>query len=288
MHDAIRSMLTEYNCDSETKAIQALREILQEITLLGLWRSKFFEHAAFYGGTALRILYGLDRYSEDLDFSLIVPDKNFDLNRYMPAIEKELTGFGFAVRVEVQQKRVVTPIQSAFVKTGTIQSLLTISTDETITRTIPTGRLLKIKLEIDTDPPSGFDVEAKYLLKPIPFAVRTYVLPDLFAGKIHALLCRKWKSRVKGRDWYDLIWYLANYPELHLAHLEKRMRQSGHWQKESSLDKAALFKLFNQAIEELNIIQAQKDVLPFVKDPGAVEVWSKDFFRSVVGRICLV
>jgi predicted nucleotidyltransferase component of viral defense system len=288
MLDAIRRMLKGYDSDSEARAVQALREILQEITLLGLWRSKFFEHGAFYGGTALRILYGLDRYSEDLDFSLLVPDKNFDLNRYMPAIEKELIGFGFAVRAEVQQKRVITPIQSAFIKTDTIQSLLTISTDKTITRTIPPGRLLKIKLEIDTDPPPGFDVEAKYLLKPIPFAVRTYVLPDLFAGKIHALLCRKWRDRVKGRDWYDLVWYLTHYPELHLTHLEQRMRQSGHWQKEFSLDKVALYKLLDQAIEQLNINQARQDVSPFLKDPGIIEVWSKDFFRSVIGRICLV
>lgn len=288
MHDAIRRMLNSYDCDSEARAVQALREILQEITLLGLWRCKFFEHSAFYGGTALRILYGLDRYSEDLDFSLLVPDKKFDLNRYMPAIEKELMGFGFDVQAQVQQKSVITPIQSAFVKADTIQSLLTISTDQTITRTIPPGRLLKIKLEIDTDPPPGFEVEAKYLLKPIPFAVRTYVLPDLFAGKIHALLCRKWKNRVKGRDWYDLVWYVTHYPELHLNHLEQRMRQSGHWQKEVSLDKYALQKLFDQAIEQLDINQARKDVLPFLKDPGAIEIWSKDFFWSVVGRISLV
>lgn len=288
MHEAIKSMLAKYEYDSEDGAVHALREILQEIALLGLWRGKFFEHGAFYGGTALRILYGLDRYSEDLDFSLMKPDANFDLNEYMQAVKRELQGFGFDVRAEVQPKNSSTSIRSAFVKADTIQSLLEISTSQDIVGVMHPGRLLKIKLEIDTDPPSEFNVEAKYLLNPIPFAVRTYSLPDLFAGKVHAILCRKWKNRVKGRDWYDLVWYLANYPELHLEHLEQRMRQSGHWTVDPQLDNGTLGEFLHQAIERLNVDQARNDVKPFVKNQEVLEVWSKDFFKSITSRIKVV
>lgn len=288
MHDAVKRMLSKYECDTEDKAINALREILQEITLLGLWRSKFFEHAAFYGGTALRILYGLDRYSEDLDFSLIKRDLRFNLDPYFAAIERELQSFGFDVRVEKRQKREENPIQSAFVKTDTVQSLLEISVEKGIVDSVQPGRLLKIKLEIDTDPPQGFNMEAKYLLKPVAFAVKTYTLPDLFAGKLHAILCRKWKNRVKGRDWYDLVWYLANYPRLHLAHLEQRMRQSGHWEKDFTLDKEVLLKLLGATIADLNVAQAQRDVKPFIKDPGDISIWSREFFMAILEKIIIV
>lgn len=287
MNEALRSMLESYEPDHRIEAIHALREIIQEISLLGLWRGKFFEHGAFYGETALRILYGLGRFSEDLDFSLLVPDQYFDLRPYLSAVERELLAFGFQVRIEINEKRADTSIQSAFVKANTLESLLVISAPETVIGTTHADKLLKIKIEIDTDPPSDFGVELKYLLKPIPFAVRAYSLPDLFAGKMHAILCRKWKNRVKGRDWYDLVWFLAHHPRLHLAHLEQRMRQSGHYRQEDALTAEKLLTLLHAAIEQLNINQAKQDVLPFVKDPQAIDVWSRDFFVSILARLKL-
>ena len=150
------------------------------------------------------------------------------------------------------------------------------------------GKMLKIKLEVDTDPPSTSAVESKYLLQPIPFAVRTYALPDLFAGKVHALLCRKWKNRVKGRDWYDFVWYCAHHPQLHIAHLEERMRQSGHWLEKEVLDAEKIMLFLSDAIASLDIPQARKDVLPFVKTPDSTEIWSKDFFMSLLSRIVVI
>lgn len=285
MNEALRSMLEAYEPDHSVNAIHALREIIQEIALLGLWRGKFFEHGAFYGGTALRILYGLDRFSEDLDFSLLVPNQYFDLQPYLGAVERELLAFGFHVRTEIKEKRADTSIQSAFVKANTLESLLVISAPETVIGTTHADKLLKIKIEIDTDPPSDFGVESKYLLKPIPFAVRAYSLPDLFAGKMHAILCRKWKNRVKGRDWYDLVWFLAHHPRLHLSHLEQRMRQSGHYREEAALTDQNLRTMLHTTIEQLNIKQAKQDVLPFVKDPRATDVWSRDFFISILSRL---
>ena len=287
MHEAITRMLAKYEPKSVDHSVRALREIIQEVALLGLWRAKFFEHAAFYGGTALRILYGLDRFSEDLDFSLLAPAADFSLARYTAALQEELLAFGFNVRVEMVDKAVESAVQSAFLKGNTRNELLIIETEEEFTRLIPAGQVLKVKLEVDTDPPQGFTTHTRYLLQPIPFAVRCYTLPDLFAGKMHALLFRRWKNRVKGRDWYDLIWYAANHPQLHLAHLEQRMRQTGHWSGDQPLSPSAFWEQLSEAIDRLDIDQARRDVAPFVKDQQMLSIWSQEFFRDVAGRIQL-
>jgi predicted nucleotidyltransferase component of viral defense system len=288
MNDAVMHMLEKYERRRVEDDVKALREILQEIALLGLWRSRFFEKAAFYGETALRILYGLDRYSEDLDFSLLKPTAEFDLSRYCNALEKEISAFGFEVTVTGKAKSTQSTIQSAFLKADTLKHLLVINTTESLTTSIPRGQVLKIKLEADTDPPSGFDTETRFLLQPIPFSVRAFSLPDMFAGKMHAVLCRGWKGRVKGRDWYDLVWYVANHPQLHLKHLEQRMIQSGHLKKMEHLTPEKLSAIAETVVGKLDVDQARKEVEPFVKDPETLAVWSRDFFRDIIRRIVLV
>lgn len=288
MNDAVRRMLGRYERKTTGDSVRALREIVQEIALFGLWRSKFFDKAAFYGGTALRLLYGLDRFSEDLDFSLLAPTPTFEISRYGDALQAELAAFGFDVRFETRAEPTERAVQSAFLKTDTLQQLLVIGTDRTSIADLPRGQVLKIKLEVDTAPPPGFGTEVRYLLQPVAFPVRAYVLPDLFAGKMHAVLCRKWKDRVKGRDWYDLVWYVTRHPQLHLAHLEQRMRQSGHWQSAGPLTSEVFSGLLEQAIENLNVDQARKEVEVFVQDPGSLAVWSREFFRDIVRRIEMV
>jgi predicted nucleotidyltransferase component of viral defense system len=288
MHEAIAKMVSKYDCRSLNDYVNALREILQEIALLGLWRAKFFEKAACYGGTALRILYGLDRFSEDIDFSLLSSAKDFDLADYTTFLNKELAAFGFEVRVERINKTIQTPIQSAFLKTDTRNQLLSIEAGKDILRALPKGKTLKVKMEVDTDPPPGFATETRFLLQPIPFSVRSFVLPDLFAGKMHAILCRAWKSRVKGRDWYDLVWYAANHPELHLSHLEERMRQTGHWKGNVPLTPERFQELLRTTINKLDVRQARREVEPFVKNPGILSVWSREFFLDVASRIKIV
>jgi len=288
MHEAIASMLSKYECEGLNDHINALREILQEVALLGLWRSKFFEKAAFYGGTALRILYGLDRFSEDMDFSLLEPLDAFELTNYIAFLQKETEGFGFQVQVERIDKAIQTPIQSAFLKANTRNQLLTIETREDILHEIPKGQILKIKLEVDTEPPPAFATQTRYLLQPIPFAVRAFVLPDLFAGKMHAILCRRWKNRVKGRDWYDLVWYAANHPELHLYHLEQRMRQTGHWRGNAPLTSETFKDLIANTVNHLDVDQARKEVEPFVRNPENLSIWSREFFLDVASRIKFV
>jgi predicted nucleotidyltransferase component of viral defense system len=285
MHDAIRSMLERYECLTRDDYTRALREILQEVALLGLWRSKFFEHSAFYGGTALRILYGLDRYSEDLDFSLLKRDGAFSLGAYGDALCREISSFGFEVGFESRQKRHASAIDSAFLKANTYRELITIGVAEDLLRDLHPAKTLKIRLEIDTDPPGGFETEAKYVLQPVPFSVRAYSLPDLFAGKLHAILCRKWKGRVKGRDWYDLVWFVSRHPQVRLGHLESRMRQSGDCVDEERLTSGKLQALLHRAVEDLDVEQARREVAPFIRDQAALRVWSKDFFSEVMTRV---
>lgn len=287
MHEAVARMLAKYEPKSVDDSVRALREIIQEVALLGLWRAKFFEHAAFYGGTALRILHGIDRFSEDLDFSLLTPSPDFNLARYTDSLEEELQAFGFNVRVEMIDKSVDSAVQSAFLKANTRNELLVVEAGLETAGQVASGQVLKIKIEVDTDPPPGFSTTTRYLLQPIPFAVRSYVLDDLFAGKMHALLFRRWKNRVKGRDWYDFVWYAANHPRMNLSHLEQRMRQTGHWTGADSLAPAVFKKLLSEAIDRLDVKQARSDVAPFIKDRQMIALWSRDFFHDVAGRIDL-
>ena len=287
MNLAIADMLRRYRLSSQADYIRALREILEELALLGLWRAKFFDAAAFYGGTALRVLYGLERFSEDLDFSLLAVDRGFELGKYTGALEREIRAFGFDVQTTADDSK-KGAVRSAFLKANTIRELISIETSPDVVRGIPPGKLIKIKLEIDTEPPAGFGTETRYLLQPVPFAVRVYESPDLFAGKVHALLFRRWTSRVKGRDWYDFVWFVGNRPELHVAHLEQRMRQSGDWQGEEQLTAAGVRGLLEDAIEALDVERARRQVEPYLQDLAPLDLWSKTFFRAIAQRVQFV
>jgi hypothetical protein len=285
MNEAVQQMLSRYDCQTRDDYVNALREILQQIALLGLWRSKFFEHAAFYGGTALRVLYGLERYSEDLDFSLLRIAQPFSLDAYGDALRREIGSFGFEVSFESCRRNPDSAIESAFLKANTLQQLLVITAGMDLTGHVPANQVLKIRLEVDTNPPGGFETESRVVLLPVPFAVRVYSLPDLLAGKMHALLCRKWKTRVKGRDWYDLVWYLGHHPRLRLSHLELRMRQSGDWAGAASLTRSDLLDRLHVAIRQLDVTQARQEIERFVRDKSSLALWSREFFLEIVDRI---
>ncbi len=285
MNSAVKVMLDQYRCSSVNDYENALKEIIQEIALLGLWRSKFFEKAAFYGGSALRILYGLDRFSEDLDFSLLRKNDCFTLTPYCQAVKNELKSFDFTVSVQPKQKKMATHIDSAFIKADTLQNMIVVDIAESVTKMIHPGKLMKIKLEIDTDPPGDFKTEARYLFRPVPFSVNIYALPYLFAGKLHAVLCRSWGKRVKGRDWYDLIWYVGRDQRVALKHLENRMKQTGHLGGNESLTEQTLKQRLHQKIDATDFDNAQNDVATLLKDPSSLELWSEMFFRAVCERI---
>ena len=285
MNAALQGMLARYRPQTVADHENALREIAQELALLGLWRAKFFEHAAFYGGTALRIFHRLPRRSEDLDFSLLRPDRAFDLAPCLEAIRTELAAFGFSFRVERRNKRVDTATESAFVKGGTRINLACIGLPEDLQRRIPALRQVRIRVDIDTDPPPLAEYEVLTLLAPIPFQVRLFTLPCLFAGKLHAILCRNWKERIKGRDFYDFIWYLGRQIPCHLRHLQARMTQTGHWEQADDLTAAHLRHLLRQRFGQVDFERARSDVRPFIRDQAELELWDADFFRSLAGRV---
>jgi len=278
-------MIASYACRTRDEYTNALRDILQQLALLGLWRARFFEHAAFYGGTALRILYGLDRYSEDLDFSLLKPAPGFSLGAYGAALRREMSSFGFEVSFEARGRNPKSAMESAFLKANTLRQLIVVRAGSALTRRIHADEALKIKLEVDTDPPGGFETESRTVLLPAPFAARVYSLPDLFAGKMHALLFRKWKTRVKGRDWYDLVWYIGRYPKLRLGHLEARMRQSGDWTEAAPLGRVNLLERLRAAVGQLKVDQARQEVERFVRDRSSLKLWSREFFLEIADRI---
>jgi predicted nucleotidyltransferase component of viral defense system len=281
----IDQMLKQYTIESESEFINALKEIFQEITLLGLYRGGFFDKATFYGGTSLRILYGLERFSEDLDFSLLEKNKEFNIEKYFPSIIGEFEALGFAISLNKKNKQSDTNIESAFLKNDTSIHTLNIETKGLVN--VHSGKQLKIKLEVDTNPPLNFQTESKTLLMPITFNVRTMTLPNLYAGKMHALLFRNWKTRVKGRDWFDFEWYVKNNTALNLEHLKVRMKESGNFEKET-LTKEEFQELLLSKIESLDVEQAINEVKPFVKDIRVFDFWSKDYFMLLASRVKFV
>lgn len=285
MHSAIESMLEKYILNTNDDRKNALKEIVQEIALLGLYRSGFFKHAAFYGGTCLRIFYNLNRFSEDLDFSLINPDINFNIGKYSKFIQNELASYGFEMVVEEKEKTTKSSIKSAFIKGDTHIHLLKIMPANTILKGIHSTEKIKIKLELDVNPPFGANYDVKYHLNPAPFSVNTFSLDSLFAGKVHAVLCRNWGNRVKGRDFYDYIWYLSRGARVNILHLEMRMQQSGHIDKDRKLNLSLLKQMLLERFSSIDFNQAKEDVLPFIDNPKNLDLWSNNFFSAITEKL---
>ena len=284
MNKALEELLRPYNPLTPLDWNHAIREVVQEIALIGFWRSGFFEHAAFYGGTALRIFHGLNRFSEDLDFSLMNEQSPLRLPAAFSAVETELAAWGFSFEAETKSSGERTGIESAFLKGSTRINLLSIGVPDELSRHFPHNQKITIKLELDTTPPPFAITEVKTRLLPAPFQVRLYDLPSLFAGKLHALLFRDWKSRVKGRDFYDFIWYISRDVPVNLPHLEARIVQSGNRQPEK-LELETVQTLLRQRIESIDIRAAAEEVRPFLRDPRELTLWSKDFFIDLVAKL---
>lgn len=275
----IAQMLNRYELQTVHDHENALKEIMQELVLLGLWRSKFYEKAAFYGGSALRILHQIDRFSEDLDFSLLQPEKAFDIQKYLGAIKSELELWGFEVTAEEKNKNNKSAIDSAFIKANTLVHLLKIDANLKTHK----NAVMKIKFEIDHDPAMGFTSDSKYHLHPIPFTIKSMTLPSLFAGKMHALLCRTRKTHIKGRDWYDLVWFVKNKIPCDLHYLKNKMRQTGHMDVSETLTRKRLIELMSEKSQGIDFSLAKKDVEPFLKNAGQkdeLSIWSDAFFNG--------
>ncbi len=284
MNQALEDMLRPYAPITPLDWVQAIREVVQEIVLLGFWRSGFFEQAAFYGGTALRIFHGLNRFSEDLDFSLDGPEDEARLESVLTSLEHELAAWGFSFQADPKSAGVQTGIESAFLKGNTRINLLQIGVPEELSRRFPPNQKIAIKLELDTRPPPFSGTEVKTHLLPTPFQVRLYDLPSLFAGKLHALLFRDWKSRVKGRDFYDFVWFVSRRVPVNLPHLEARIRQSGNPAIER-LDLRGLQSLLSERFGKVNLAAAADEVRPYLRDARELAMWSEAFFKELIPRL---
>ena len=265
------NMLSRYELATEQQKRNAIFEVNQQIILAGLYVGGFFESAAFYGGTCLRIFHGLQRFSEDMDFSLLTPDENFDFSKYFQPIIDAFALVGREVEITKKDKKSFGKVESAFLKDNTDVYDVTFQTEKSI----------KIKIEVDTCPPLNFTTEQKLLLQPHSFMTRCFTLPDLFAGKMHALVYRAWKNRVKGRDWYDFEWYVRNGVALDFAHLAERCKQFNGEDITPESFKERLFERLSTA----DIKQVKEDVLPFVRNPKELDIWSNDYFVQLAEMV---
>lgn len=281
MSTVLEKMLENYRVENLYDRKNAMKEIMQEIVLCGLSRAGFFDKAAFYGGTALRIFHGLDRFSEDLDFSLTAADPAFDLPVYFPTLEKEVKAFGLNIAITEKEKTKESNIRSAFLKGNTKEHLLLFYPDSRAAGSVSSNETVKIKSEVDINPPAYATFEHKYRLLPVPYAVNLYDMPSLFAGKIHAVICRAWQSRVKGRDLYDYVFYLASGTPVNLKHLRERLLQSGYIQPEDACTLRDVQTMLCEKFDSIDYAQAKQDVEPFVHNAAALGVWSADFFKQI-------
>ena len=279
----MKEWIAEYNPQNEEETLAAMREIMQEIALAALSRTDFFDKAAFYGGTALRIFYGLDRFSEDLDFSLLTPNPDFSLTPYFSKIVEEFQSLGMNVSIREKDKRIKTHVESAFLKSETIWQELVLE-DLVKQHGISSNKTIKIKIEIDRLPPLGFSTEEKLLIRPYSFYIKCFTMPSLFAGKLHALLFRKWKSRVKGRDWYDMEWYIRKGVPLNMHHFLQRAKETNDWQ-ENQISQEQILQLLIAKIESVAFDSVKEDVVRFIADDQKLAIWSPNYFKDLIQKM---
>lgn len=263
-NEIYKQMLSVYELSTEQQKRNATFEVNQQIVLAGLYNGGFFNEAAFYGGTCLRIFHGLKRFSQDLDFSLLNPNPEFDFTQYFQPIIDQFTLVGREVEIKKKEKKNFGKVESAFLKDNTDVYDLSFQTEKSV----------KIKIEVDTQPPLKFKTEHNLLLLPQSFMTRCFTLPDLFAGKMHALVYRAWKNRVKGRDWYDFEWYVRNNVPLDFIHLKERALQFNH----EEISKETFMEKLLERLHTADINQVKADVLPFIRNPKELDIWTNEYF----------
>ena len=264
-------MVAAYNPQNVTQKTNAQHQVMQQIVLAGLQKGGFFEHAAFYGGTCLRIFHGLPRFSEDMDFTLMEKNPAIHLENYFQPIREVFALTGKDVVITKKEKLHFGRVESAFLKEDTTAYDIAFQTEKTI----------KVKIELDTNPPLLFDTEQKLMMQPYSTMIRCLTLPDLFAGKMHALVFRNWKTRIKGRDWYDFEWYIRHNIPLHFAHLQERIREFNG----QEVTRDEFMHLLRERLANANISQVKEDVLPFVNNPSELDIWSNEYFGLLADRL---
>lgn len=270
-NEIYKQMMSGYDLTTTRQQRNATFEVNQQIILAGLYHGGFFDAAAFYGGTCLRIFHGLQRFSEDMDFSLLAVTDDFDFTQYFQPILDEFAMVGRTVEIKKKEKRNFGKVESAFLKDNTDVYDVTFQAEKSI----------KIKIEVDTCPPLKFKTEQKLLLMPESFMVRCFIPSDLFAGKMHALVYRSWKNRVKGRDWYDFEWYIRHGIPLDFEHLKERTLQFNG----ENITREIFLEKLKERLATTDINQVKADVQPFVRNPKELDIWSNDYFLQLTDML---
>ena len=271
MNALYEKMLSAYDQSTDQARRNAIYEVSQQIVLAGLADGGFFDKAAFYGGTCLRIFYGLNRFSEDMDFTLLGTDETFNFEQYFRPIVDQFALVGRSVSITKKDKKNFGKVESAFLKDNTDVYDISFQTEKSI----------KVKIEVDTEPPMKFTSEQKLLLQPKSFMTRCVSLSDLFSGKMHALVFRTWKNRVKGRDWYDFEWYVRNGVALDFPHLQERIRQFNG----TEMDIDSFMITLKERLSGTDINKVKEDVAPFLNNPRELDIWSNDYFLKLADMI---
>ena len=281
----LEEMIKQYNPETSEETKTALREILQSIVLVGLSRGGFFNKASFYGGTALRIFYGLNRYSEDLDFTLNEKDETFDFEYYFKSINDVASSYGLELEFSTKVKKVETPIESAFAKLNTYQTLIKLKVDENLLTILHKAEVMKVKFEVDCNPSLGFDNEIRWLDLPEFASVRVLDQPSLFAGKIHAILCRSYKNNVKGRDYYDFLFFMRQKIKPNMNYLRNKLIETQKLKENDYFDINVLKNMLMEKIESIDFNQVKNDAQKFIFKNENLEYFSKELFVDMIKRL---
>ncbi len=281
MNSVIETMLVRYNPKNNKNKENAIKEIMQEIALAGLSRGGFFDKVAFYGGTCLRIFHGLNRFSEDLDFALLEKDPSFQLEDYFSFLKKEFLSYGIDINIE--QKKKEGDVQSAFLKGNTLMLMMTFFPKDEEIKQIVDNQKIKIKFEIDTDNPGEGITEHKYRMLPSPYEIQIFDESTLFAGKIHAILCRDYQKHVKGRDYYDYLFYVGKGTKINLKYLENKLKNTGgKINNDEILTIEKVKELLKEKFSNVDYESAKEDVVSFIDNKEGLNVWKKELFLSTL------
>lgn len=286
MNSAIEAMLARYHPQNNDERENAIKEIIQEIALAGLSRGGFFDKAAFYGGTCLRIFHGLNRFSEDLDFALLTKDSDFKLDAYFPTLEKEFKSYGIDINIEPKKKDEDVDIQSAFPKGNTLTLMMSFFPKSEDAKKVVSNQKIKIKFEIDVDNPSGGITEYKYRMLPAPYEVQIFDEATLFAGKIHAIICREYKNHVKGRDYYDYLFFIGKGSKFNIPYLENKLKYTGgRINDNETLTLERVKEFLRERFLSVDYESAKEDVANFISDKEGLNLWKKELFLSTLDEL---
>lgn len=281
----INELLKKYP-SSNTEEIKAgLREMMQSIVLIGLSKGGFFSQASFYGGTALRIFYGLNRYSEDLDFTLNEKNENFSLEPYFPFIKNVGISYGLDFEIVSKPKKIKTPVESAFAKINTYETFIHLKMNQDLTNILHKDEVMRIKFEVDCNPSLGFNIESKWIDLPEFAPIAALDESSLFAGKIHAILCRNYKNNVKGRDYYDFLFYVQRRTKPNMVYLKNKLIESKRLSPNDPFDMIILKELLKERFLVTDYEQVKTDVVRFLFTNEDLSFYSADFFIAMLDKI---